>query len=394
VMIAMAAVSIFYAIGLVKVLRRENDWTAAARRLVPIIGAGTAISLFLVLVSEIIKYRPGLGAPMALWAFAAVAVALLAMAVASIICAIVPGKDPLELSERGRQAYVYATEFLLVLVFVHVKLVYPDLLNIGIWTRFWPIIVMFLAFLGIGLSELFRRQGRAVLAEPLEKTALLLPFLPIIAFWMLAGVWKHQQHVNYAMVLLLAGAAYGTLAVLRRSFAFGIMSALAGNGALWYLLSQSTTMGFFQHPQIWIIPIALSILAAGYLNMDRLSAEQMRTIRYVCLMAIYASSTADIMLNGVNKSPWLPMVLAVFAVAGVMAGILLRVQSFLLLGTLFLLVSIGIMIQYAAHRVGQNWPWLVAGIILGSGIIVLFALFEKKRAEMLALVDGLKEWQG
>jgi hypothetical protein len=35
----------------------------------------------------------------------------------------------------------------------------------------------------------------------------------------------------------------------------------------------------------------------------------------------------------------------------------------------------------------------VAGIILGSGIIVIFALFEKKRAEMLSLVDGLKEWQ-
>jgi hypothetical protein len=51
------------------------------------------------------------------------------------------------------------------------------------------------------------------------------------------------------------------------------------------------------------------------------------------------------------------------------------------------------MIQYAAFRVGQNWPWLVAGILLGSAIIVLFALFEKKREEMLGLVDGLKEWQ-
>ena len=81
-------------------------------------------------------------------------------------------------------------------------------------------------------------------------------------------------------------------------------------------------------------------------------------------------------------------------VAGVLFGILLRVQSFLFLGTLFLLVALGTMIQYAAHRVGQNWPWLVAGILLGSAIIVLFALFEKKRTEMLTLVDGLKEWQG
>jgi hypothetical protein len=394
VMVAMAAMSVFYAIGLVKILRRENDWTASARQLVPVIGIGAALSMFLVLVSEAMMYRPTLGAPMALWAFLAFALALLAMAAAAMVCAIVPGRDPLNLSERGRQAYVYATELLLILLFVHIKLVYPDLLNIGIWTRFWPIIVMLLAFIGIGLSELFRRQGRIVLAEPLENTSLLLPILPVITFWLLTGVWKHEQNVNYALVLLLAGGAYGTLAMLRRSFIFGLLSALAGNGALWYLLSHSPSFGFFQHPQLWLIPIALSILAAAYLNRARLSPQHMRTIRYVCLMAIYASSTADIMINGINKSPALPMILALLAVAGVMAGIMLRVQSFLLLGTLFLLVAIATMIQYAAHQVGQNWPWLVAGILLGAAIIILFALFEKKRAEMLALVDGLKEWQG
>jgi hypothetical protein len=394
VMVAMAAMSVLYAIGLVKILRRENDWTASARRLVPFIGIGTALSMVLVLVSEGLMYRPSLGAPMALWAFLAFALALLAMAAAAMVCAIVPGRDPLNLSEKARQAYVYATELLLVLLFVHIKLVYPDLLNIGIWTRFWPIIVMLLAFIGIGLSELFRRQGRIVLAEPLENTSLLLPILPVITFWLLTGVWKHEQNVNYALVLLLAGGAYGTLAMLRRSFIFGLLSALAGNGALWYLLSHSPSFGFFQHPQLWLIPIALSILAAAYLNRARLSPQHMRTIRYVCLMAIYASSTADIMINGINKSPALPMILALLAVAGVMAGIMLRVQSFLLLGTLFLLVAIATMIQYAAHQVGQNWPWLVAGILLGAAIIILFALFEKKRSEMLALVDGLKEWQG
>src|SRR5207245_3738465 len=40
VMVAMAAMSVFYAIGLVKILRRENDWTAAPPRLVPSVGNG------------------------------------------------------------------------------------------------------------------------------------------------------------------------------------------------------------------------------------------------------------------------------------------------------------------------------------------------------------------
>ena len=57
-------------------------------------------------------------------------------------------------------------------------------------------------------------------------------------------------------------------------------------------------------------------------------------------MTIYASSTADIMINGINKSPWLPMVLALLAVAGVLAGIMMRVQSFLFLGTLASLLRV------------------------------------------------------
>jgi len=52
------------------------------------------------------------------------------------------------------------------------------------------------------------------------------------------------------------------------------------------------------------------------------------------------------------------------------------------------------MLRYAQLQVHSNWPWLVAGILLGGGIIVVFALFEKKRTEMVELVEGLKEWQG
>src|SRR5258706_6979602 len=195
---------------------------------------------------------------MRLWAFPAFSVALPALAVGSMICAIVQGCDPLTRPERARQGYVYATELLLILLFVHVALVHPDLLNLGIWSRFWPIIVMILAFAGIGLRELFRRQNRIVLAEPLENTSLLLPLLPIISFWLLTGVWKHQEHVNYALVLLLAGGAWGALAALRRSFIFGLLSALASNAALWDLLFHTPTLGFLQHPQLSLIPISLS----------------------------------------------------------------------------------------------------------------------------------------
>ena len=89
---------------------------------------------------------------------------------------------------------------------------------------------------------------------------------------------------------------------------------------------------FLQHPQLWLIPVALSVLLAAYLNEDRLTEDQMTGVRYLSLVTIYVSSTADIFINGVANSPWLPLILGSFSLAGVFAGIVFRIRGLLLLG--------------------------------------------------------------
>ena len=64
-----------------------------------------------------------------------------------------------------------------------------------------------------------------------------------------------------------------------------------------------------------------------------------------------------------------------------------------MLGAVFLLLAITTMIYYASANFGWTWLWWVAGIISGMMIIATFAVFEKKRDEMLRVVEGLKEWQ-
>ncbi len=120
----------------------------------------------------------------------------------------------------------------------------------------------------------------------------------------------------------------------------------------------------------------------------------MTGIRYLALVTIYVSSTADIFINGVARSPWLPLVLAALSLAGVFAGMLFRIRAFLLLGSIFLLLSIATMINYASVNFGWTWLWYVAGIATGAAIIATFAVFEKKRADVLRVVDGFKEWEG
>jgi len=130
---------------------------------------------------------------------------------------------------------------------------------------------------------------------------------------------------------------------------------------------------------LWLVPMALSILAAAYLNEEKLSNEQLSGIRYLSLVTIYVSSTADIFINGVANSPWLPLILGSFALAGVFAGIVFRVRGMTLMGSIFLLLSIVMMIWYASANFGWTWLWYVFGIVTGAAIILTFAVFEKKK---------------
>jgi hypothetical protein len=199
--------------------------------------------------------------------------------------------------------------------------------------------------------------------------------------------------VDYSGLLLLVGALYAIVAVLRSSFGVSLLACLAANGALWYFLSQQQHFSLLERPQLWLTPAAISVLIAAYLNRERLTVTQMTNLRYITLSVIYVSSTAEIFTRGVAESPWQPLALMVLSAAGVLAGMLLRVRAFLYLGSSFLLISIFTMIWHAAANFGWTWLWYVTGIVVGLAIILLFAMFEKKRSELLRLVEGLRAWE-
>src|SRR5260370_681156 len=78
----------------------------------------------------------------------------------------------------------------------------------GIFLRYWPFIIMAIAFAGVGLSEVFNRRGIGVLAQPLERTGVFLPMLPVLAFWVLPGP-------RYALLWFTTGLLYGLLAMTK-----------------------------------------------------------------------------------------------------------------------------------------------------------------------------------
>jgi hypothetical protein len=375
-----------FGLELHKLIAREPDWTRAVRDCVPAITATGIIALAFVLCTEI-YYQIEFGAVhVSMLAVATVAITLAAATVVCIVFAVAPQHDPLGLSERTRGTYAYVAETLLFLLFMHIRLTMPWLFS-GFFQRYWPLVVLAIAYAGVALSELLRRRKVNVLAIPIERTGAFLPLLPVIGFWIA------QSQVEYSTLLFVVGGLYGLLSILRKSFWFGLAAAMAGNGGLWYLLHETSDYRFYQHPQLWLIPAAVSVLIAAHLNRKDFSEAQMTGIRYLCLVTIYVSSTADIFVNGIAQSPSLPLILAGLSVAGVFCGIIFRIRAFLLLGSIFLLLSIATMINYASVNFHWTWLWYVAGIVTGALIIATFAIFEKKRADVLRVVDGFKDWK-
>jgi len=85
-------------------------------------------------------------------------------------------------------------------------------------------------------------------------------------------------------------------------------------------------------------------------------------------------------------------VLALRSVLGVLTGILLRVRAFLFLGVTFLFLVIFAQIWHAAVDRAQTWVWWASGIVLGALILAVFALFEKRRNDVLKVIDDIKRW--
>jgi hypothetical protein len=385
-MVEMFAIVGVLGLELDKALRREPEWTKAVRECAPWLTVAGIVALVFVLATEVF-YQLEFGAvrvnPLAL---GTVGVTLLVAIASCIFFALSPAHDPLSLTEKRRRNYVYVAEVLLALFFMHLRLTMPWLFT-GFFERYWPLVVVAIAYLGVTASEMLRRRGVFVLAHPIERTGVFLPLLPVLGFWLT------KPDVDYSMLLFIVGGLYGLVAILRRSFLFGMLAVLAGNGGLWYLWHRTVDYGFLEHPQLWLIPAAVSVLVATHLNRKDFSEDQIIGIRYLALITIYVSSTADIFINGVARSPWLPLILAALSLAGIFGGMLLRIRAFLLLGSVFLLLAITTMIYYASANFGWTWLWWAAGVIAGAMIFFIGAMFERKREEMLRVVEGLKEWE-
>jgi len=385
-LIVLSGLTFIYGVFVARFVSPNGDWMAPVRRIAATFGIGAIVVLLGVLMLETVFFESPVGAPIDTAEMAAVSVVLVALIAGLISLALLPGRDPLALTEKGRMGYVYAAEVVAALLFAHVYLCEPDLFA-GFFMPYWPYIMMAIAFAGVGVGELFHRRGVRVLSEPLQRSGAFLPLLPAIGVWVIAA-----EKTEYSTLLFLIGLMYLLLSILRRSVASGLAAAFFANGALWSLLTENGLL-LFRNPQFWLIPPAASVLIAGHINRHRLSSGQLTALRYASILVIYLSSTSEIFIRGVGQTLWPPMILASLSVAGVFLGIMLRVRAFLYLGSSFVMLSIVSMVWHARVAIDHTWPWWAFGIGSGICILIFFGAFEKQRPEIMRWIEQLQKWE-
>ncbi|MEX0717260.1 MAG: hypothetical protein WD066_11770 [Planctomycetaceae bacterium] len=241
--------------------------------------------------------------------------------------------------------------------------------------------------LSIAAAWAKRRDATAVLADPFERTALVLPALAV-----LAGVTRHLLldptwlGMN-SLALLLAAGFYLQHGWERQRPWFVALAAAIFNVALallWRELSWSD-------PQFFLIPLGLSILGLIELLRSHIPAPSIAPLRYLGALLILVSPTFNIV-----EGSWLHLgTLMLAAVAITLLAIGLRAKSLMYTGTGFLLADlIAMVVRGSIDRPQLLW---FVGIAVGLAVIALAAWCEKHREDVLQrlrlIAAELQRWE-
>ncbi|MBI84833.1 MAG: hypothetical protein CMJ81_16695 [Planctomycetaceae bacterium] len=387
-MVVSAFLTFLYSTLLPRFFQVTVAWAGALRRGTQLATGLALSSLLVILALEMSLFDSRQGVPgMNQVHVVAVAVALIAIVAGLISAALRSERDPFSLSPEGRQAYVYLAQLITASLVLHIRMTWPELFPMAFAEKYWHYLLVALAFLGMGVGEIFQRKKVAVLADPFAHTGLIISLAPVVFSFLVARGERPG-------IFLAVGLLHLLVSLVRSSMLIGLSAMFFGNLAMWAFYANFENWSFFDRPQFWLIPPAVSVLLAIHLNRDRLTGDRIALGRYLSIGVIYLSSTSEVFIAGIGEHILPPVMLASLAVIGVLVGIGLQVRAYLYLGVMFLFVALLSMVMHAHQRFDHVWPWWAFGISLGTTILVVFGMFEKKRPELTAWIEKVRHWDG
>ncbi|HAC89378.1 MAG TPA: hypothetical protein DCF63_01925, partial [Planctomycetaceae bacterium] len=307
--------------------------------------------------------------------------------------------EPMGLDKRlkatWRYASVYAAELSLVAASASIYQHFPEFFS-GQFVQWWPLAVFGIAVLSVAVGWWAQRTDLPFLADPIQRSSLLLPLIPLVAVWwtpMSQSGWQWSDWHSYCWLLIMAAGLYGLHGWTRQSSRWLAVSVGLAQLSYWSFLHSTPNLRFYEHPQFWLLPPALGGLAFVEWHRKQLAPSVVTTMRYVTVLLAYLSSSTEVFFKAFEGNLWQPLWLLMLALLGVAAGMFLQVRAFLYCGVTFVLVALVGMVRQAAQAIDQVWPWWAFGIATGILLIVALGYLEKNRSQVLGYLEELKRWQ-
>ena len=239
------------------------------------------------------------------------------------------------------------------------------------------VLALLLGFVLVGVTVMAQRSGVPPVAQATRRFAAVLPI--VVAILLPDGTSR-----SAAAMAALSSALYMSLAAVARSRWFGFLAAAAANLALLIGMLAEGLTGV----EIYLAPLGLLLIMLGQLVAANLPQASRNALRVLGGLLLYAPAAIKIGFQvGQGAEGIYSLIFGAVCLGGIIAGMLLHVRAFLVLGTLFITLDVVANLLQAGlrdRRVGFVVLTLAGLTILGG--MVLFTLKREQMRDMASRV--------
>lgn len=251
---------------------------------------------------------------------------------------------------------------------------FPELLTPEVDALF----ALIFGFILTGITAVARSAGIPPLEESTRRFAA---FMPVIA----GIVLPTDANYTNAGLATFSAALYAALASTSSSKVYSVLAAVAASLAIFTGIMASNTQGY----EIYLAPVGLFSLFLGHIFRENLIDTAKKGIRLFGGLMIYLPAAINISFElGQATDPMYAIVFGVISLAGVVAGMLFQIRSYLFMGVLFFTLNIVVNLLQTGLR-DQRMGFILLSL---AGLTIIFSLiFYSLRKEMIHTF--IRKWQ-
>jgi len=226
------------------------------------------------------------------------------------------------------------------------------------------------AFLLLGVSIAAQRFSITVVSEPTRRFAAILPVI-------VALLLDNFRTFNTALYSLLSSGLYFLLSRLGERHIFAALAAITLNATLFFVALASG----YDSSEFFAFPAGLTIIFFATIFKDSLSLENQARVRTIGGLIAYIPAAMHVTLrSGLAQNPVYSLAFGGVCLAGILAGTIFHIRSYLFLGMLFF--TLNIVANLVQEGLQNQFVGFVLLTLTGLLLITILIIYNLKKDQI------------